>query len=144
MRRGRDDCAGRGIDDLAFDSGKGSPGRADPDFERIADASSEMVSTNLPSGEVGRFMELALKARTEKISTVSLVPPAVNTGDPDMAEVHAMVSQGIDRSEGDAPAPKARKKKRPDPSSAGLTGGSLGSMSKGYVANQADDLGAAC
>jgi LCP family protein required for cell wall assembly len=121
-----------------------SPQSALRNFERIADASSEMVSTDLPSSEVGRFIELALKARSEKISTVSLVPPAVNTGDPDMPEVHRMVRQGIDRSEGDAPAPKVKKKGRPDPSRTGVTGGSLGSMSKGYVANQSDDLGAAC
>ena len=107
------------------------------------DPATEVIELDGPSLDVGRFLELAVKAKNQKISTVSLVPPLVNTGDPDMAEVHEMVALGIDRSEGDAPAPEqSRKKKNKAPSS--TTGGSLGSMSEGYAANQAADLGTTC
>ena len=60
-----------------------------------------MVSTNIPAGEVGEFVDLALKAKGQPVSTLSLVPPLVNTGDPDIALVQAKVAEAIDRSEGD-------------------------------------------
>ncbi|MFC6287784.1 LCP family protein [Nocardioides sp. GCM10027113] len=119
-----------------------SPQVALRNFQRIAEASSAMISTNLPGSEVGRFLDLALKARSQKIATVSLVPPLVNTGAPDIEEVRGIVQQAIDRSEGTAPpAETTGKKKRTTQS---VTGGSLGSMAEGYAANQAEDLGAAC
>jgi LCP family protein required for cell wall assembly len=120
-----------------------SPQTALRNFQSIARASSEMVSTSIPGSEVGRFLDLALKARSQKISTLSLVPPLVNTGDPDIAEVQDLVAQAIDRAEGDAPAAEQpRKKRKQQPST--TTGGSLGSMAEGYAANQAADLGASC
>ena len=36
-----------------------------------------MISTNVPAGELDRFMQLALKAKSQKVSTLSLVPPLV-------------------------------------------------------------------
>ena len=140
-----------------------------PNFQDIAAASSEMVSTNLPARELDRFMGLALKAKDQKISTVSLVPPAIVTAAPDIALVHQMIADAITRAEGGtpasdtaqaapapadpgtttlddgasgAPAPAAtepKKQKGPAP----VTGGSVGSLSDGYAANQAEDLAAA-
>ena len=120
-----------------------SPQEALRNFRRIAEASSAMLSTNLPRDEVDRFIALALKAKSEKMSTLSLVPPMINTADPDIDLVHEKVREAIDRTEGDAePAPEARKaKKRKTPTT---TGGSIGSLSSGYAANEAEDLGAAC
>ena len=120
-----------------------SPQAALRNFQDIAQASSEMVSTNIPHSEVDRFLDLALKAKSQKISTVSLVPPLVNTADPDISEIQDMVALGIDRSEGDAPAPEKTGKKRKQPSTS-TTGGSVGSMADGYAANQSADLGASC
>ncbi|RHW28723.1 LytR family transcriptional regulator [Nocardioides immobilis] len=108
-------------------------------FEDLTKASSEMFSTNLPASEASRFIDLALKARDQKMSTLSLVPPLVNTGDPDVDLIHDKVAEAIDRAEGDAP-PAKKRKKNPD----SVTGGSIGSLSEGYAANQADDLGQAC
>lgn len=115
-------------------------------FQDVAVASSDMVSTNVPSGEFGRFIDLALKAKSQKISTVSLVPPVINTGDPDINKVQAMVQKGIDKAEGttEAASGQSSKKAKKKDADSGVTGGSLGSLSQGYVANQADDLGAAC
>lgn len=118
-----------------------SPQAALANFQQIASASSAMVSTSIPTSEVGRFLELALKAKNQKIATVSLVPPLVNTADPDVDEIHDLVALAIDRAEGDAPAP-APKKKKPAPT--GTTGGSIGSLAEGYAANQSADLGASC
>jgi len=115
-----------------------SPQVALRNFEKIAQASSAMISTSIPRSEVGRFIDLAMKAREQKVSTLSLVPPLIVTADPDEAKIHRLVAAAIDRAESGA-AP-ARKKKRPQ----SVTGGSVGSLSEGYAANQADDLGAAC
>lgn len=116
-----------------------SPDSVLRNFEDLATASSEMFSTSLPASEAGTFIDLALKAREQKMSTLSLVPPLVNTGDPDIGLIHDKVAEAIDRAEGDAPPTKKRKK---DPGA--VTGGSIGSLNEGYAANQADDLAAAC
>ncbi|GAA4371849.1 hypothetical protein GCM10023146_21600 [Nocardioides caricicola] len=115
-----------------------SPQTAVRNFQKIAKASSAMISTNIPASEVDRFIDLALKARGQKISTLSLVPPMINTAEPDIALVRSKVAEAIDQAEGDGA--KAKKKHRTD----SVTGGSLGSLSEGYAANQSDDLGAAC
>ncbi len=117
-----------------------SPQTALRNFEKIAHASSEMISTDIPRSEVGRFIDLALKARDEKVSTLSLVPPMINTGDPDIRLIKAKVAEAIDRAEGDAPPPSEKKKHKQQ----AVTGGSLGSLGEGYAANEADDLESAC
>jgi polyisoprenyl-teichoic acid--peptidoglycan teichoic acid transferase len=116
-----------------------SPQSALSNFQSIARASSEMISTDIPSSEVDRFIDLALKARDQRVASLSLVPPMINTGDPDIDLVHEKVAAAIDKAEGEAPPPSHRKKK-PE----AVTGGSLGSLSEGYAANQADDVGSAC
>ncbi len=118
-----------------------SPQTAVRNFEKIAKASSAMISTNLPRSEVDRFVTLALKAKSQKIATVSLVPPLVNTGDPDIDVIHEAITTALDQAEGEAPSSKAgRKKVRNQPT----TGGSVGSLSEGYAANQSDNLAATC
>ncbi len=121
-----------------------SPQSAVRNFEAIAKASSAMISTSLPASELGTFIDLALKARSQKISTLSLVPPMINTADPDMDVVHGAVTQAIDRAEGNSPAPAKATRKQPAATPESITGGSIGSLSEGYAANAADDLGAAC
>ncbi|WP_183099015.1 LCP family protein [Nocardioides pelophilus] len=117
-----------------------SPQTVLTNFEELAKASTEVFSTNLPASEAGRFIDLALKARDQKMSTLSLVPPLVNTGDPDIDLIHDKVGDAIDRAEGDGAPPAKGRKKNPD----AVTGGSIGSLSEGYAANQADDLASAC
>ena len=118
-----------------------SPQTAVRNFSDIAAASSEMLSTNLPSSEFATFVSLALKARDQKISSLSLVPPLINTGDPDIKLVKRKVAEAIDAAEGQAPPPdRSAKPKKPD----AVTGGSVGSLSEGYAANDSEDLGAAC
>jgi hypothetical protein len=138
-----------------------SPQVAVANFQEIAAASSEMIATNLPASELDRFMQLALKARGQRISTVSLVPPLNNTAEPDIALVRSTIAAAIDRAEGGsatasaAPAPQppgdgetapaapqtpAPTRQAPAP----VTGGSVGSLGEGYAANHADDLAATC
>ena len=129
-----------------------SPQDALRNFSKIAAASSEMISTNVPQSEVDRFLDLAIKAKSQKIGTVSLVPPKVVTADPDIDLVHTMVADAIDRAEGQKPtpaptteaAPPAEGEQAPVTTPAPVTGGSVGSLKDGYAANQADDLGSVC
>ena len=116
-----------------------SPQQAISNFADIAQASTELVSTNMPASEFDRFMPLALEARGQKISTLSLVPPMINPAEPDIDLIQDKVDAAIDQAEGTAPPPSTRKK-----APATVTGGSIGSRDEGYAANEADDLGTAC
>jgi hypothetical protein len=49
----------------------------------IARASAQLLSTDIPHQELDTFVGLALKARDEPITTVSFVPPMIDTYDPD-------------------------------------------------------------
>ena len=120
-----------------------SPQVAVRNFEKIAKASSAMISTNVPASEVDRFMALALEAKGQKVSTLSLVPPMINTAEPDIPLIRQKVAQAIDRAEGTAPKPSAPHKSSGKGGDV-VTGGSVGSLSGGYAANQADDLESAC
>jgi LCP family protein required for cell wall assembly len=160
-----------------------SPQVALRNFEKIAGAGSAMVSTNVPRGEVDRFVDLALKAKSQKIASLSLVPPMVNTANPDIDLVHAKVAAAVAKAEGRAPekpvetaeaapadtessestdttgdeattdaadgaADQGAAAPPPAPTSPStppaVTGGSLGSLSTGYAANQSEDVGAVC
>jgi LCP family protein required for cell wall assembly len=117
-----------------------SPTTAIRNFEKLAKAGAATISTNLPASEVDRFIPLAMKARTQKIATLSLVPPMINTADPDIPLVQKKIREAIDRAEGEAPPPSKKHKPKAD----SLTGGSIGSLSEGYAANQSEDLASAC
>jgi polyisoprenyl-teichoic acid--peptidoglycan teichoic acid transferase len=121
-----------------------TPQSAFRNFSKIAKASSEMVSTSIPTSEVNLFLELGMKASKQQVSTVSLVPPHVNTADPDIDAVHEMIALAIDRTEGDAPPVEKSKKAKKKQQAGATTGGSIGSLAEGYAANQAADLGASC
>ena len=90
--------------------------------QAIAESGSNLVTTDIPPQQLGSFMDLALKARAQDISTVSLVPPAIYTGNPDYEKVRRIIRKAIDKAEGkevggilDAelsiPQPKAEAKK---------------------------------
>ena len=112
-------------------------------FEAFAKAGEELIDTNLPASELDTFAQLALKARSQPVGTVSFVPPQINTGDPDIDKIRDMIQGAFDRSEGGgerrggAKGFSARK-------GGATTGGSLGSLSSGYAANESEDLSAVC
>jgi LCP family protein required for cell wall assembly len=108
-------------------------------FQAIAKATTGMVSTNLPASELSRFMQLALEARSQKVSTVSFVPPMINTAEPDIGLIKRTVKRAIAQAEGTADKPGKAKKH-----AGTMTGGSLGTRDDGYTANDSEDLGAAC
>jgi LCP family protein required for cell wall assembly len=136
-----------------------SPKTVMTNFEKIAKASEQLITTDLPASELGTFAELAMKARSQPVATVSFVPPTINTGRPDIAKIHAMVKAAVDRSVGGRPAADSNSgraaettvgakagqaKKGYSRSNHSTVGGSIGNLRDGYAANEATDLSSAC
>ena len=130
-----------------------SPQKVVLKFEKITKASEDLITTNLPLSEVDRFVELALKARSQPVRTVSFVPPMINTSHPDIDKIQAAVQDALHPAKKAAQGTKQGTKQGPDqaakgsstpPAGTGTTGGAIGSMHAGYAANQAEDLGSAC
>ncbi|MGL5810901.1 MAG: LCP family protein, partial [Nocardioides sp.] len=109
--------------------------------------------------ELDRFLALALRAREQKISTLGLVPPAIDTTNPDYRKIHDKVAAAVGRAEtrrpsrDSSPEPvreaageseRGTEASRPSAADGVVTGASLGSRRAGYAANQAEDLGASC
>jgi LCP family protein required for cell wall assembly len=121
-------------------------------FERIAQASEKLVTTDLPASELGRFAELAMRARSQPVRTVSFVPPAIRTSHPDVDKIRSMVTSALDRSEGKASTgSKASKASGATTAPKGFSrarkqtvGGSIGNLQDGYAANASSDLSSAC
>jgi LCP family protein required for cell wall assembly len=114
-------------------------------FEELAKAGQELVQTDLPASELDAFAQLALKARSQQVASVSFVPPQVSTSDPDIDKIRAMIDTAIERSEAPAKKKPARSGKGFAANRGGATtGGSIGSLSGGYAANQARDLSKVC
>ena len=68
-------------------------------FQKIAAATSGLIETDLPQSELGRFADLVLKARSQKIRSVNFVPPLIKPWDYDPAVVTRTVSDTIAASE---------------------------------------------
>lgn len=119
-----------------------SPETVLTNFEKIAKASSQMISTDIPATEVDRFMGLALKAKSQPVATLSLVPPMVDTAHPDIAMIQRRIKAAIAASEHPASRSSRAHHHRKAPST--VTGGSIGSMSTGYAANDSTDLSNSC
>jgi LCP family protein required for cell wall assembly len=122
-------------------------------FQEIAKASSALLTTSIPASEVDRFISLALKAKSQKIATLSIVPPVFDTYQPDAKLIREKVAEAIDTAEGNAPkqapssssgAGSTKKPGKGPKTPAVVTGGSVGSLHDGYAANESQDLDSAC
>jgi len=81
-------------------------------FQRIAEAGKQVVSTDVPAGELGDFITLATKARGQKVTSVQFVPPLIAPAHPDFGVVRARVRSAIDAAER-PPAPKPSASAKP-------------------------------
>ncbi len=125
-----------------------SPQRVLLKFEEFARAGEELIDTDLPASELDTFAQLALRAKSQKVASVSFVPPQISTSNPDIDKIRSMIDKAIDRSDGIKPAEakdgqgggKGFSTNRGGPT----TGGSIGSLSGGYAANQSQDLSKVC
>lgn len=81
-----------------------SPQKVVMNMGAIAKSSSTLLHTSIPRKDLNVFMDLAIKTKSQPISTVSLVPPVIYTGNPDFAKVRRLVRDAIEKSEGRAAA----------------------------------------
>ncbi|MGH3355320.1 MAG: LCP family protein [Nocardioidaceae bacterium] len=78
-------------------------------FQDIADASKQVVTTDVPASELDTFLRLAGKAKDLPVSSVSFVPPEIETYDPDYDKIRSMVEEALDRAEAaDEPGSRSR------------------------------------
>lgn len=64
-------------------------------FNEIAGASSYLVWTDIPESMLGRFVDLAAKAKDHEPVNVELTPPLVNPEYPDYDEIYGFVREGV-------------------------------------------------
>ncbi|MGO3146393.1 MAG: LCP family protein [Leucobacter sp.] len=64
-------------------------------FQEIASAGALLVKTDIPDSMLGRFVDLADKARAHTPVNVELVPPAVDPEYPDYQVIQQLVAEGV-------------------------------------------------
>jgi LCP family protein required for cell wall assembly len=64
-------------------------------FQGIASASSQVISTSIPESDLGTFVDLAIKAKSQKVTSVQFVPPVVVPKHPDFSQLRSMVTSAI-------------------------------------------------
>ena len=104
-------------------------------FQAIADASKQVVTTDVPASELDTVVQLARMAKRLPVASVSFVPPRIQTYDPDLDVVHQMVDAAIDRAERADDASPPTVLKRP---------GRSRPATKHERANKTDNLALSC
>ena len=64
-------------------------------FQSIAGAGEKLVKTDIPSGMLATYVDLAIQAKSQGITSVELVPPNVNVIHPNWDEIHAMIKKAF-------------------------------------------------
>lgn len=65
----------------------------------IAKSGSAMITTSVPRKDMAVFVDLALETRKNPVSSVSIVPPQINTSNPDYEKVRRLIATAIYESE---------------------------------------------
>lgn len=107
-------------------------------FGALAKAGAATLETSIPASEIHTFVGLGLKARNLPLTTVSFVPPKIDTGNPDWALIRQMVTTALTKSEaaGSSHAPAG-------PTKAPLAG-NKDSYQSSYAPNDTSDLSDSC
>ena len=71
-------------------------------FQDVAKAGSQVVKTDIPQGTLGRFVELAVKAKGQAVNDIEFVPPAIDPAAPDYDYIRSTVAAALAPA---APAP---------------------------------------
>jgi len=106
-------------------------------FNEIASAGEEIVSTDLPSGQIGTLLDLAAKGRSLPLSSVNFAPPLILPVKPDFPRIRQIVADKIQASENAG-------EKQPDstPSASGSSSPKASPSPKSQT--QTDDLNDVC
>jgi LCP family protein required for cell wall assembly len=78
-------------------------------FQAIADAGEQVVSTDIPAAQLPTFVKLVKETKTQQVANVQLVPPLVDPAYPNYTHIRQLISGALnDRTtatEDAAPAP---------------------------------------
>ena len=75
-------------------------------FQAVAQAGAQVVKTDIPQGMLPRFVDLATKAKVLPVTRLELVPPIVETANPDIPAIQALIAETLAQSSATAtPAP---------------------------------------
>ncbi|GGH37491.1 LCP family protein [Microbacterium album] len=64
-------------------------------FQEVAEAGTNLVDTDVPQSMLPHFLELALKAKEQPITTIELIPPVVDQEQPDYVAIREMVRAAL-------------------------------------------------
>lgn len=64
-------------------------------FQEIAEAGTQVVSTDIPQSMVGILSDLAVRARSQPITDVELTPPAIDNVEPDYELARSLVAAAV-------------------------------------------------
>ena len=64
-------------------------------FDRVAQAGSSTVETDIPQGLLGEFAGLAARSRSQKVVNLAFVPPKYDPAHPDYDRNHAAVRKAL-------------------------------------------------
>ena len=64
-------------------------------FKEIAAAGKLLVKTDIPSGQVPTYLDLAIKAKKLGIQKLELVPPTIDVVNPNFTEIHNMIQETL-------------------------------------------------
>lgn len=62
----------------------------------VLDAAENLIESDMPEGMAGLVADLLLRSRGQANSTLELVPPLVDQGNPDIGHIHEFVQDAID------------------------------------------------
>ena len=73
-----------------------TPGNVLPRLGPVLDAAENLIESDMPQGMAGAVADLLIRSRGQQNSTVELVPPLVDQGNPDIDAVHQHIQDVID------------------------------------------------
>jgi LCP family protein required for cell wall assembly len=108
-------------------------------FTSIANVGKTILTTSIPASQISTFVDLALKARSLPVTTVSFVPPTIDTGNPNWTLIRHLVSTALAASEKAGTSHAAGH-----PTKAPSDLGDKDSYQTSYAANDTSDLSGTC
>ena len=64
-------------------------------FREIANAGEKLVKTDIPSGMLSTYVDLALKAKEYGIKPLELVPPTIDVVWPNYKQIHSLIAKTL-------------------------------------------------
>lgn len=79
-----------------------TPAKVLSKFQAVANAGTQVVKTDIPQGTLAEFVSLAIKAKSQPITDLEIVPPTYDNVHPDFAAIRAAVAKATASAGADA------------------------------------------